>query len=107
MPSYVFIGIISGLTIHIVLFSKIFIKISVKIIDYLKIIFKLITKIIVFPIKLIFNTLKIILFKPISFVFINIRKSVKKAIKNLSKIKIIRKIFHKKSTNKEGFYNNM
>lgn len=107
MRSYVFIGIISGLTIHIVLFSKIFIKISVKIIDYLKIIFKLITKIIVFPIKLIFNTLKIILFKPISFVFINIRKSVKKAIKNLSKIKIIRKIFHKKSTNKEGFYNNM
>ena len=68
---------------------------------------QLITKIIVFPIKLIFNTLKIILFKPISFVFINIRKSVKKAIKNLSKIKIIRKIFHKKSTNKEGFYNNM
>lgn len=108
--SYVFLGIALGLTIYLVLFSKTFIKVNVKVIAFIKRIVLNLFKIILVPVKMILNFIRRILFKPISFIFINIRKSVKTGINKMSKIKIKRKFLHKKTKKKvkqEGFSNNM
>jgi len=97
LRSYVLLGISTGLTAYMLLFSKIFIKINVLIIGFIKKVVAFIINIILYPFKLIFNILRKILLKPVSFVFINIRKNVKNSINKMSKFNIKRTIFHKKT----------
>lgn len=68
--SYVIIGLILGIIIYMLAISKHFININVKIISFIKKIFKILS----YPIKLILNILRKILLKPISFFVINIKK---------------------------------
>lgn len=72
---YIFFGMALGIALYMLTFSKIFVKLSVNIILFVK---KIINFIIVRPIKFIFKWLKKLIFKPIRFVFINFRKSLKK-----------------------------
>lgn len=67
--NYVIIGLILGIVFYMLTISKYFIKINVKIIDITK-------KIIIYPIKLIISLLNKLL-KPLSFIVINIRKTIK------------------------------
>lgn len=68
--SYVIIGLILGIVIYMFNISKHFININVKILLFIKKIFK----ILMYPFKTIFNFIRKILLKPISFLVINIRK---------------------------------
>ena len=79
---YVFLGILLGLSIYLLLLSKYFIKINVKIILAIKSFITSILHILLFP----FRLLRKILLKPISFVFINLRKITKNIIIDMSKI---------------------
>ena len=90
---YMFIGMAIGLIIYFLFLSKFFIKINLKILTMFKFVVSQIIYIILFPIKII----KRLLFKPISFIIINLRitmrnfkivmsKLLKKAIK-LTKLK--------------------
>ena len=67
--NYVIIGLLLGIVFYMLTISKYFIKINVKIIDITK-------KIIIYPIKLIISLLNKLL-KPLSFIVINIRKTIK------------------------------
>lgn len=94
--SYVLLGVAIGLGIYLIAFSKTFIKINVKIITCIKRLIQSMLRIILSPLKLLFGFLRKILLKPIAFIFINIRKNIKNSLKKMSKIKIKRKVFHKK-----------
>lgn len=83
---YIFLGIIFGIAIYILTLSKHIIKFSVTVINFIKGIIIKIIKIIIYPLKLVVNILKKILFRPISFIFINIRKIFAKNKINLLKI---------------------
>lgn len=71
---YIFFGIIFGIVIYILTISKYIIKFSVTIINFVKGIINKIIQIVFYPLKLILNFFKKLLFRPISFIFINIRK---------------------------------
>ena len=79
---YVFLGILLGLSIYLLLLSKYFIKINVAIILAIKSFITSILHVLLFP----FRMLRKILLKPISFVFINLRKITKNIIIDMSKI---------------------
>lgn len=79
---YILIGIVLGILIYILTVSKYIIKFSVTVIHFFKSIISKILDIISYPIKLILNILKKVLFRPISFIFINIRKSFTKNSRN-------------------------
>ena len=85
---YMFLGVFIGCLLYMVIFSKYFVNINVKIIKVLKtIIYKLIS-IVMFPIKIIIKILKKIFYKPTTFIIINIRKinlNCRKRLKNLLK----------------------
>ena len=70
---YVFFGISIGILIYILIFSKVFVKISVDILNMLKEIIIKIGYILIYPFKMLFK----IILKPVTFIFINIRKSVR------------------------------
>ncbi len=104
---YMFIGVAVGVTIYILLFSNFFIKVNVKIITFIKGIIKKILQLITYPIKIVFKVLKRILLKPISFIFINIRKNITNFTRIISNnIKNIKKP-SKKHIRKEGFWSIM
>lgn len=67
---YIFLGALLGTLLYMLIFSKHFIKINVAILTFIKNIFLKIWEIIMIPIRWI----RKIVFKPISFVFINVRK---------------------------------
>lgn len=94
--SYVFLGVALGFILYLLLFSKTFIKVNVKIITFLKKLFHTLFTIILTPLKLLFRLLRKVLLKPVQFIFINIRKNVKNTFYKMSKIKIRRNLFHKK-----------
>lgn len=71
---YLFLGIILGLTLYLLIFSKIFINVSVYIINILKKVFNIL---IITPIKFIKQMLRKVIFKPIVFVCFNVRKFYK------------------------------
>lgn len=73
---YMFLGIMIGVTLYILLLSKYIVEISVKVIEIIKKIIKYITKIISYPLIAIYKILRKVFIKPISFVFINIRKNL-------------------------------
>ena len=87
---YIFIGIIFGIAIYMLFFSKIIMKISVKIILFCKKVFKFIIRILSYPVKIILNPLKFLIKKLFSFRI------------DLQKLKIKSKN-SKKLQNKEGF----
>ena len=72
--NYVILGVIIGIITYMLTVSKYFIKISVKIINIIK-------KILTIPIRIILK-----IFKPLSFIVINIRKSIYSYIKKIKKI---------------------
>lgn len=78
---YIFIGLLLGLSIYLLLLSKYFIKINVAIVLAIKSFITSILHIFIFP----FRLLRKMLFKPISFIFINLRKKTKSIIINVSK----------------------
>lgn len=95
---FMFLGVILGAFIYMVFVSSYIIKINVKIINMLKKIFK----ILIVPFKVIYQMLHKVFLKPITFLFINIRKNftnfgiklskIKKIVKNWKKQKDILKI---------------
>ena len=84
MRIYIFLGILIGIVLYILLFSKYVIKINVFIINKIKWFISIILKIIFMPFKFIFNILKKSLLKPISFIFINIKKDMYKITKKMT-----------------------
>lgn len=72
---FLFIGVFLGLSLYLLVFSKVFIKIGLYIIIISK---KIINYLIIKPIKFIYRLLKKIFFKPIVFVCISLKRSVKK-----------------------------
>lgn len=100
---YIFIGITLGIVIYMLSISKYFIQISVRIITVIKVILAKVITIILYPLKLILKIGKKVIFRPISFVFINVRKIFKKSslkivsntkkMHNLAKKAIIKKDF--------------
>jgi hypothetical protein len=90
--AYIFIGIIFGVLLYMLTFSKIVIKVSVKIIDVCKMIIAKIVKVLAYPFCLFFKIIKKVLFRPISFICINIRTFI---IKNINRVKVFPK-FSKK-----------
>ena len=86
---YMFLGVFLGCLVYMLIFSKYFININVKIILVLKKVIGKILSIIIFPIKIIIKFIKKIFFKPINFVTINIKKfktNYQKKIKNVFKM---------------------
>ena len=84
MRIYIFLGILIGIILYVLLFSKYVIKINVFIINKIKWFILIILKIIFMPFKFIFNILKKSLLKPISFIFINIKKDMYKITKKMT-----------------------
>lgn len=93
---YMFLAIILGIIIYLLLFSTHIIKTNVFIIKYIKKFIKSLINISKIPFNYIYKIVRKIFFKPISFIFINIRKTSTNFYKN--KLKITNKI-----KNKEGF----
>lgn len=71
---FMFLGVFLGCLMYMLIFSKYFIKINVKIILTIKKIIIKIVSIFILPIKFIINLLKKIFFKPIKFIIINTKK---------------------------------
>lgn len=87
---YIFIGIFLGVALYILSISKYFIKINVKLIALLKNLLEKFLCVILYPIKLILKILKRTFLRPISFVFINLRKiTTKTATKVKNNLKIL------------------
>ncbi len=71
LRGYIFIGIIFGITIYLLLFSKYFIKILVAIIGFIK-------KIVSYPLKIIYQFIKKYILKPIHSIFDKIKENISK-----------------------------
>ncbi len=98
---YMFLAIFIGISLYILLLSNYIIKINVYLISKLKLIFKYIFNILIIPIKIIFNILRKIFFKPISFICINFKNSIKNLNKILEKLTFkSKKIFNNIKTPK-------
>lgn len=61
--AYIFVGILLGIAIYMLFFSKIIIRISVKIIEAIKRIAMFLFKIISYPIKIVYKLFKVILIR--------------------------------------------
>lgn len=81
---YMFLGVFLGCLIYMILFSKYFININIKIIK----IIKKIISIILMPIKLLIKFIKKLIIRPINFITINIGKF---KIKSQNKLKNVLK----------------
>lgn len=83
---YMFIGVLIGAILYILTISKYIIKVSVKIIKFLKQIFNTFIHYISFPVKILLKLLRKVIFKPVCFIFINFRKNLYKILqKNVNK----------------------
>ena len=91
---YLFLGIFLGLLLYLLVFSKVFIKISVSIIFIIK---KALNIIIIIPIKFLSKLIKKVFFKPVVFICISMKKSVRKI--NLLNFKM--NLSHKKKHKEE------
>lgn len=87
LRGFIFIGLILGSLLYMLLFSKIFIKVNLYIINLLK---KIFHYLIIIPIQFIYKIIKKLFLKPISFVIINFKK-------NLSNFKTkVKSLYNKK-----------
>ena len=87
---YIFLGIVLGILLYILGFSRIFVKMSVEIILFVK---KVINMIIIKPILSIYKAIKSLIYRPLRVMFINLRKM----ISNVKKLQL----FGKKSQYKK------
>lgn len=100
---YMFLGVFFGCLIYMLVFSKYFIEINVKIILIFKKIIEKTVSIIIFPFKIIIKFLKKILYKPLKSITTNIKRikiNHQKNIKNIFKTQ--KNIFFSK--NKKDFW---
>lgn len=98
---YIFIGLFLGIVIYMLFFSRIIIKVSVKVILFFKNIIYTILKVISYPFWSLFKFINKILIKPTKYVkssFVN----TKNKLKSCQKLKIKSKQ-KEKLENKEGF----
>ncbi len=82
---FMFFGIAIGITMYMLLLSSIIIKTNVAIINFFKRIILAILNIIKLPFKYILKLIKKLFLKPISFIFINVRKNSTNLYKNMTK----------------------
>ena len=73
LRAYIFLGVFLGVALYMLLFSKIFIKMNLFIVKIIKQMFKWVF---IIPIKCIFKFIRKLVLAPISFIFINLRKSL-------------------------------
>lgn len=85
---YMFLGVFLGCILYMLLFSKYFVNINVRIILVLKKIVYKIINIVIFPFKLMIKPIKKLFFKPIKFITINMNKITLKKQKNIRNNKI-------------------
>lgn len=71
---YILVGIILGVSLYLLTFSKYFIKINVFLINLIKLITEKIVSAVFYPIKVILKLLRKIFLRPISFIIINFKK---------------------------------
>lgn len=90
---FIFIGLLTGTSIYLLAFSKIFINISVQIISFIK---NVINMVLIIPARYLLKFVRKIIFKPIIFISINIRKRLSNLIKKIKKTN-----FKKKKRKKE------
>lgn len=83
---YTFLGIILGVLVYMLTLSKLFIKINVTIITFLKNIFGKMIKILIYPFECIIKLLQKIFFRPFSFIIINFKKIISQLTKSLQKV---------------------
>ena len=83
---YMFIAVFLGCIIYMLLFSKYFIKINLKIVNIIKIIIKKIINLMVIPLNIIIKIFKKITIKPINFIIINMKNISLKKTKKHNKI---------------------
>ena len=93
---YIFLGIISGFLVYFLIFSKLFVDISVYTIKLIK---KLINMLIIVPFRFFVKTINKIIYKPTIFLCVNMTKIFKKMI-YFSKKSIFS---HQKFKNKKDF----
>lgn len=99
---YMFLGVFCGATLYMITLSKIFIKVNVCILNFIKQIISILIKIFNFPIKIVMNFLIKVIYKPISFIFIKSNNFIKKYLKkSINSLKINNKTKNKEY--KEGF----
>ena len=91
--AFIFIGLFIGITLYILLISKTVIKISTSIILAINQVLKNIIKYISYPINIAFSVFRKLFFKPISFIFINIRKNLSNSFKKIYKNQQGKQIF--------------
>ncbi|MBR6033737.1 MAG: spore cortex biosynthesis protein YabQ [Clostridia bacterium] len=101
LRNYVVFGIAFGATIYFFLFSKSFIKINSLFIQFMKKAINLIIKVITFPFAFLYKYIRKIFLRPISFIFINIRKRLVLIIKKCS-LKTKNKIINCKKSKKRA-----
>ena len=75
LRAYILLGLIIGASLYLLIFSKLFIKTSIFIIETIK---KIIQFIFIKPVKSIYSFIKRIMRKPIRFIFINFKKILSK-----------------------------
>lgn len=80
---YIFIGVCIGILTYMLIFSKLFINVSVDVINFIK---KIIQIVIIKPIKFLFQILNKIIIKPIIYILQKIKTFFKRK-KSFSKIK--------------------
>lgn len=83
--SYTIIGLILGVLIYMLFISKPFIKVSVKIIVFIKQIMMKTFSILLYPLKILINIIQKILLKPFTFLVINMKNINSKIYKNIQK----------------------
>ena len=88
LRGYIFVGILCGVLAYMLIFSKIFIKVNLFIINFIK---KIYYFAIIIPISFVSKILKRIFFKPISFFIINLRKTLSNFILKLKKLFFMKK----------------
>lgn len=74
---FVFMGVIFGISIYILIFSKMFIKVCVYIINFIKKLFKIL---IIIPTKFIIKILNKTIYNPFIFLYKNIAKLIRKTM---------------------------
>lgn len=75
--SYLFLGILVGVTCYLIFLSKLFIRINVAILKYIKKFVRKVVTILLYPFRIFLSFIRKVVLKPISFIFINVRKNIK------------------------------
>lgn len=84
---YMFISIVIGVIAYMLSISRFFIKYSVLIINFIKKVWKVVINTIIYPIRIVLKMFRKVFLKPITFLFINIKQILSKAVEKLEKTK--------------------